>query len=194
MILYTHMIEPIVDSLMSLNEAIAGTAAPQEVVGTLTLIDVDYLSFDGKVHRGQLVVHKNVADELKGFFAKLLGWKFPIEKVIPVVAYEWSDERSMAANNTSAFNYRMVYGTDQPSNHSFGTALDINPALNPYVAIDGKVFPEGAVYDTSKSGTLAAGDRVVSMFESAGWDWGGKGVKVKNSELKDWQHFQKLGL
>lgn len=98
----------------------------------------------------------------------------------------------MADNNSSAFNYRFVYGTNQVSNHSFGLAVDINPALNPYVAIDGKIFPSGAIYDPHRSGTLVEGDKVVSLFESKGWEWGGKGVAVAGSQLKDWQHFQKI--
>lgn len=173
---------------MTFDEAIAGSKAPQDVLSDLKLVDIDYISFDGKIHAGQLVVHERVAGELREIFTQLLAWKFPIEKVVPVVQYGWSDEDSMADNNTSAFNYRLIYGTNEPSNHSHGLAVDINPRVNPYVAIDGTVFPPGAVYDSSKPGALAAGDRVVSLFENKGWEWGGKWEK------KDWQHFQKEAL
>ena len=77
----------------------------------------------------------------------------------------------MADNNSSAFNYRLVYGTNHVSNHSFGLAIDINPRQNPYIAIDGKIFPEGAEYNIKMPGTLVAGDKVVSLFESKGWEW-----------------------
>ena len=44
-----------------------------------------------------------------------------------------SDARSMAANNTSAFNCRYVSGTTRWSEHAYGLAIDINPIQNPYV-------------------------------------------------------------
>jgi peptidoglycan L-alanyl-D-glutamate endopeptidase CwlK len=182
----------IIDSKVSLEEAITGTKAPTEVINNITLIDVEYISFDGFLHRGQIVVHKRVAAELKEIFKQLVDWKFPIEKVIPVNTYKWSDEDSMADNNSSAFNYRLVYGTNHVSNHSYGLAIDINPRQNPYIAIDGKIFPEGSEYNIKMPGTLVAGDKVVSLFESKGWEWGGNGVTVGTSELRDWQHFQKI--
>jgi peptidoglycan L-alanyl-D-glutamate endopeptidase CwlK len=182
---------PIVDSKITLLKAIAGTQAPKEIVESLALIDINYISTDGMLHTGQLVVHKDVAQELKEIFAQLLVWQFPIEKAVPVVIYNWSDDKSMADNNTSAFNYRNIYGTEELSNHSYGLALDINPKYNPYVAIDGTIFPEGAEYKPEISGTLL-NDKVVNLFESKGWQWGGKGIAVGNTVVKDWQHFQKI--
>ena len=51
----------IIDSKLSLEEAITGTKAPTEVINNITLINVEYISFDGFLHRGQIVVHKRVA-------------------------------------------------------------------------------------------------------------------------------------
>ena len=50
-----------------------------------------------------------------------------------------SDTNSIGHNNTSAFNYRVVPGTDRLSNHAMGFAIDLNPVENPYVqyAADG---------------------------------------------------------
>jgi hypothetical protein len=182
----------IIDSSMTFKDALLGTKAPDEIIKTLSLINIDHISFDKKIHRGQLLVYCDIADELREIFKQLLVWSFPIAKAVPLSKYNWSDENSMADNNSSAFNYRVIYGTDELSNHSFGLALDINPVQNPYIAIDGKVFPDDAVYDLKKPGTLVEGDKVVSLFESRGWNWGGKGVKVGKTELKDWQHFQKI--
>lgn len=39
---------------------------------------------------------------------------------------------SMEDNNSSAFNYRPIEGTDRPSKHALGTAIDINTLYNPY--------------------------------------------------------------
>lgn len=47
--------------------------------------------------------------------------------------YNAEDNRSMEANNSSCFNFRLVPGTRKLSNHSKGLAIDINPLYNPYV-------------------------------------------------------------
>ena len=177
--------ELIVDSALSFDEAVAGSAAPQEIIDALELIDVDYYSFDEKLHRGQLLVHGSVAKETEDIFAELLSLSFPILKVIPIVRYGWDDSASMAGNNSSAFNYRKVFGTDTLSNHSFGLAIDINPFLNPYEQSDGKIVPEDSAYDTSRPGTFLPESAAVYAFTSRGWDWGGFWTR------KDWQHFAK---
>lgn len=171
---------------MTIKEALLGKEIPKEIKDNLVLFDVSYLSFDGVTRHGQLVVHKNVAMELKEIFNDLLRIKFPIDKVTPISAYNWSDEDSMSDNNTSVFNYRFIYGTNRLSNHSYGLAIDINPALNPYVASDGKIFPTGAVYNPERPGALKRGSEAVFIFTSRGWEWGGEW------EHKDWQHFQKI--
>jgi peptidoglycan L-alanyl-D-glutamate endopeptidase CwlK len=50
----------IIDSQMTLEESLKGTKAPQDVIDDLSLIDVQYYSFDGKLHQGQIVVHNDV--------------------------------------------------------------------------------------------------------------------------------------
>lgn len=175
----------IVDSSMTLDEALDGKAIPDGIRKTLTLIDVEHLSFDQKIHRGQLVVHNDISSELHEIFIKLLAIKFPIEKVLPVVVYDWSDDQSMADNNTSAFNYRIIHGTNQLSKHALGLAIDINPIQNPYTRRDSKIMPPGAKYNPSNPGTLIAGDNITKLFLDRDWDWGG------NWDRKDWQHFQK---
>lgn len=177
--------ELIVDSALSFEEAVRGSDAPQEIIDSLELVDVDYRSFDEKLHRGQLLVHRSVAAETKEIFAELLSRSFPILKVVPIVHYDWNDNASMADNNSSAFNYRKVFGTDTLSNHSFGLAIDINPFLNPYEQSDGKIVPEGSQYDTSQPGTFLPESAPVRAFTSRGWDWGGFWSR------KDWQHFAK---
>ena len=48
--------------------------------------------------------------------------------------YGGDDHRSMAANNTSAFNCRFVSGTRRWSMHAYGRAVDLNPVQNPWVS------------------------------------------------------------
>jgi len=178
--------EVIIDSARSLPSALSGSSAPQDVLDTLALVDIAYISFDGKMHQGQLVVHKDLASEVRDIFAELLRFRFPIEKVVPIVAYDWDDDVSMADNNSSAFNYRKIFRTDRLSKHSHGYAIDLNPALNPQELKDGLTLPAGFLRDPSKPGTFLADSPAVHAFTSRGWDWGG------NWQHKDWQHFQKV--
>jgi peptidoglycan LD-endopeptidase CwlK len=175
-------LEPDPPSLFTREEALVGSAAPPEILAQMALVEVDFLNFEGEVETGQLVVHESLADEVREIFGELLELRFPIEKIVPIVAYDWSDDDSMADNNTSAFNYRRAI-TGSMSHHAYGRAIDINPRLNPFV-IGGRVLPPNARYDTQKPGTIVDGP-VVRAFEKRGWRWGGR---FKN---KDWQHFEK---
>ncbi len=169
---------------MTLAEALAGKEIPKEIRDTLVLVDIPYLSFGGEVRQGQLVVHIEVVEEVKNIFYTLQEARFPIQEMVPVVAYGWDDDVSMEANNTSAFNYRVIFGTDRLSNHSYGRAIDINPVQNPYTQRDGIVVPLGAQYDPAQPGTITAD--IAAVIKSYGWEWGGDW-----KERKDWQHFEK---
>ena len=171
---------------MTFDEALVGKEIPNEIRNNLVLVSVPYFSFDGETKTGQLVVHKDVAEEVQQIFKKLSEIRFPIQQVIPIVAYNWDDNASMAANNTSALNYRLIYGTNRLSYHSYGRAIDINPAINPYRQNDGAIVPQGAHYNPEQPGTITP--EIASLFKSRGWEWGGD-WKTET----DWQHFQKLG-
>ena len=180
--------DAIVDSAMDFAGAIAGTAAPPEVLEALRLIDVRYHGFDGRLHLGQLVVHRELAADLREIFSRMERWGFPIGRAVPIVRYGWSDEASMAADNASAFNYRLIAGTDRLSRHATGRALDINPLRNPAVYPDGRVAPAGAVYRPGDPGTFTGDDPVVLAFRAHGWRWGGD-----FPHLRDYHHFEKPG-
>ncbi|MGE5364372.1 MAG: M15 family metallopeptidase [Bacteroidota bacterium] len=175
----------IVDSDMTLSQALSGQGIPDNIQRELNLLDVKYYSFDGKIHKGQLVVHRSVSEDVREVFEIMLEEKFPIARVIPVQRYDWSDELSMKDNNTSAFNYRRVKGTRIMSKHSYGRAIDINPQQNPFFK-RGKYSPAGAVYRKDQPGTLTAGSRIVKEFKKRGWRWGGEW-----RSSKDYQHFEK---
>ena len=177
----------IVDSKMTLKEALKGTKAPKEILDEQILLDVEYFGFDNKLHRGQLVIHKAVKDDIKEAFELLKRIKFPLKKVIPIVKYKWNDNKSMADNNTSAFNYRKIANSNKLSNHSFGRAIDFNPFQNPAVYNDGKISPKGAVYDEKALGTLTPTSELTVFFKERGWRWGGDWTS-----LKDYQHFDKV--
>lgn len=176
----------ITDSDMTFEEAISGTNAPKDIISELVLIDVEYYSFDGKLHRGQLIMHKDTEQDIKEIFQLIKEKKFPVEKCIPVVEYDWSDDASMEANNSSGFNYRFIAGTQRLSNHSFGRAVDINPFQNPVIYGDGRISPAGAKYNTKKAGTFSPECEIVKEFKQRGWRWGGDW-----NSLKDNHHFDK---
>lgn len=166
---------------------IDGLDVPAVIRIELTTIEVNYFSFSGTVEKGTLIVHNEVAEELREILAMLCEKQFPIAKIVPLSSYSWDDESSMKDNNTSAFNYREIIGTNTISNHSKGRAIDINPLHNPYYARDGKVHPEGATYDSAVPGTVVKGSFIVELFKSYGWAWLGE-----REEYPDYQHFEKV--
>jgi peptidoglycan L-alanyl-D-glutamate endopeptidase CwlK len=177
----------IVDSRRTFQDAIADTAAPRAIIKELCLLEVRYCSFDGRLHQGQLVVHKRLQEELADIFAIIRTSRFPVAKVVPLVHYGWSDEASMADNNTGAFNYRLVAGTARRSRHATGQAIDINPGQNPVIYADGVSLPPGAGYFPQAKGTLIPDSPIMQEFLSRGWQWGGN-----FQGLKDYHHFEKI--
>jgi peptidoglycan L-alanyl-D-glutamate endopeptidase CwlK len=182
----TAIEEIIVDSAMGFAESIEGTIAPEQILDGLSLVDVLYYSFDGKRHTGQILVNNELEDDVYTIFALIEKLKFPVAKAIPIVIYQWDDHKSMAENNSSSFNFRVIEGTTKMSLHSFGRALDINPALNPVIYPNGVVAPEGAKYVPSRAGTFDAKHPVVGEFLKRGWHWGGN-----FDQFKDYHHFEK---
>lgn len=169
----------------SLEEAIQGTKAPEEITRNLVLIDVTYLSFDGYVHKGQLVMHKAHEQDIRDFFDFLFAQRFPIASVKSPCEYDWDDNRSMDANNSSGFNYRPIAGTKRFSQHSFGFAFDVNPVQNPCFFSDGRICPSESRYHPFAPGTL--GKDEVAFLKNRGWTWGGDW-----QSLKDFQHFERI--
>ncbi|MGA2782200.1 MAG: M15 family metallopeptidase [Smithella sp.] len=178
--------EIIIDSTMSFSEAIEGKIAPMEIIDLLSMIDVYYYSFDGKKHQGQIVVNSVLEEDVYEIFTLIEHLKFPVDKVIPVVAYSWDDHKSMAANNSSGFNFRVIEGTTKLSMHSLGKAVDINPVQNPVIYPNNVIAPQGAKYAPLNAGTFSAENQIVQEFIKRGWHWGGN-----FEQPKDYHHFEK---
>jgi peptidoglycan LD-endopeptidase CwlK len=179
----------IVDSALDFARAVAGTVAPREILDSLCLMDVRYCGFDGHRHQGQLVIHRELAEELQGLFVLMEQRRFPITGAAPIVCFGWSDEASMAADNSSAFNYRLIAGTDRLSRHALGYAVDINPRENPAVYPDNRIAPPGVVWRPEEPGTFTGDHPVVRAFRQKGWLWGGD-----FTHLRDYHHFEKAGI
>ncbi|MEO0422966.1 MAG: M15 family metallopeptidase [Pseudomonadota bacterium] len=141
-----------------LDPAIDGRRPAKALLDCLTPVQVEYVDFDGARRDGVIIVNRDFAEGVRQIFAALADLEFPIERIEPVSAYGWDDERSMQANNTSGYNYRNVTGAGRLSAHAIGCAIDVNPRYNPYVFpaddvldslvqqgkadADGEVFPE----------------------------------------------------
>jgi hypothetical protein len=157
----------------------------------LRRVDVDHVGFDGRTHRGQLIVNENVVSQVVTIFEQLYRLRYPIEKIRPVERYPAADdELSMEDNNTSAFNCRDIPGSGDWSQHAYGRAIDLNPLLNPSIDATGAFEPKNAAayLDRSRTdpGVLHSGDPAVQVFTDRGWRWGG----YWRSPI-DYQHFER---
>ena len=157
----------------------------------LRTVRLAYWGFDGRARVGRLVVNVRVAPDVVTVFRRLYAARFPIRRMVPVSAYRGSDDASMAADNTSAFNCRFVSGTSRWSMHAYGLAVDVNPVENPYVS-GGRVSPPaGSRYlDRGRRRPGMAFERgvLVRAFAAAGWRWGGHWTGSP-----DYQHFSTNG-
>jgi hypothetical protein len=159
----------------------------------LRYVRVMHIGFDGKSHEGELIVNEAIAEDIVEIFKELYELQYPIERMVLVDEYDADDNTSMAANNSSAFNYRKVDGTDRLSLHSLGLAIDINPLYNPYVRErEGKTIitpVNGAEYADRALDCkyyILSEDPCYKAFTKRGFTWGGDWRTVK-----DYQHFQK---
>ena len=174
----------VIDSDITFEDAVSGKNIHKSILENLRLVNVYYFGFDNKLHKGQLVVHKDVVLDIIEIFEFIRESHFPISKVIPISKYDWSDEKSMQDNNTSAFNYRYISGTRVISNHASGLAIDINPLLNPYIKNEISI-PSDCIYNTAKPGTISSDSELVKEFKKWGWQLGGNWKSIK-----DYQHFE----
>jgi hypothetical protein len=159
----------------------------------LRTVRVAYVGFDGRAHSGSIVVHRDVVGDVASVFRRLYAERFPIRRMEPVAKYGGSDRRSMAADNTSAFNCRFASapGPKRWSAHAFGKAVDVNTIENPYVQGSYVSPPAGRAYlDRSRyrPGMAVAAGVLVRAFASVGWLWGGRW-----SATPDYQHFSATG-
>jgi hypothetical protein len=157
----------------------------------LRYLRIAHHGFDGRVHRGEMIVHRSAVPALKRAFASLYRSRFPIRRMRLVDDYRGSDYASIEADNTSAFNCRRVTGGSGWSQHAYGRALDINPIENPYVSSGRTSHPVSRRYlDRSRRrrGMAYAGGPLVRAFDRADWGWGGRWRNPK-----DYQHFSATG-
>jgi poly-gamma-glutamate synthesis protein (capsule biosynthesis protein) len=165
----------------------------------LRYITLNYFDFKGKTQEGELIVHKDVAEDITQIFESLYYFKYPIKSMKLVSDFKGNDYKSIESDNTSAFNCRPVTGNKKKwSNHAYGKAIDINPIENPYINRKGtcshsksaKFLPKKRVHknlqDSKDRAVLLKTDKEVTLFKDYGWKWGGDWRTIK-----DFQHFYK---
>jgi hypothetical protein len=155
----------------------------------LSVLTMSHWDFGGAARTGQLVVAAALAPEVLAIFAGLFALGFPLARMEPVDAFGGDDDAAMAADNTSAFNFRNIAGTDVLSRHALGAAIDINPRENPMIVGDRICPPSGAAFTDRgvlRPGMIVRPGPVVELFQAHGWEWGGDW-----SAPRDYHHFAK---
>ena len=193
-------VEPIPDSVfvrMQGKSYAKGCTTPRSELRYLRCLHV---TADGRTLVGEMVLHHSIADRVLTILRKLYDARYPIECMRLIDDYDANDERSMTANNSSAFNFRFVSGTRRVSKHGRGLAVDINPLYNPCRKTITKT--QGGKTTTRTVVEPAAGrpyvdrtkrfdykitrdDLCCRLFREAGFRWGGDW-----KHTKDYQHFE----
>jgi hypothetical protein len=160
-------------------------------LSSLRYVTVVFRGFDGKAHRGELVVAASAASKVVSVFRSLYAVSFPIEEMrIPTTA-DMRAKPTGDGNNTAAYVCRAARGQTRFSQHAYGLAIDVNPFDNPQVKRD-LVVPElaSAYKDRSwrRPGMFLPGGSAVRAFTAIGWGWGGTWTSQK-----DYMHFSATG-
>ncbi len=116
-----------------------------------------------------LIVNRNYAEDVKKIFEEIYKGdeKFPIKDV-------------------SCYSYR-----DGNSQHSNGTAIDINPTENYFILRNGKIAAGSFWKPGSNPYSIKADGDVVRAFNKYGWKWS---PDMNWSNGKDYMHFSLLGI
>jgi hypothetical protein len=160
-------------------------------LSSLRYVTVVFRGFDGRAHRGELVVAASVASKIVSAFRALYAARFPIEEMRLPTTADIRAKPTGDGNNTGAYVCRAARGQTRFSEHAYGLAIDINPFDNPEVKSD-LVLPElaSAYKDRTwrRPGMFLPGGRAVRAFTAIGWAWGGAW-----SSSKDYMHFSANG-
>lgn len=142
----------------------------------LAWVRVTFRGFDDERHTGELLLDRDVADDVVQVFGRLWRADFPLEELRVTRRDELDAAPTGDGNNSGAFVCRPVVGGTTYSQHAYGLAVDLNPFQNPYTKGD-VVLPELASSyldrDRRRPGVYDADSVVVQAFAEIGWTWGG---------------------
>lgn len=185
--------QPIPDDVFEKMSGVSYHENPYISLDELRYLRMLHYSSDGSIRIGEMIVNQQIADDVLEIFSALFETGYPIESMLLIDEYGGDDEASMAANNTSCFNYREIAGTTTLSNHALGLAIDVNPLYNPYITYnaDGSenVSPSDAQAYADREAEfdmkIDEDDLCLKLFSEHGFEWGGYW-----SSPKDYQHFE----
>lgn len=185
--------EPINDSV---KERINGLSYKEDCTvpyEDLRYVSVTYYDFYDEIQTGEIICNQAIAQDLVEIFYELYQNAYQIDQIRLVDEFDADDDLSCAADNTSCFNFRTVYGTNTISKHGLGLAIDINPFYNPYVTYPNgveRISPPGSEPYADRNSNfphkIDENDLCYQLFTAHGFTWGGNW-----NSLKDYQHFQK---
>jgi hypothetical protein len=164
----------------------------------LRVLTMGYWGFDGRAHKGQLVVNAGAVTPLIRVFRDLYGLRFLIRHM--ALSDEYGPRRARPAEGdvTASFECRQAVpspcaggsGTGHWSEHAYGEAVDVNPVENPYVGCGMTRDHKALSYlDRSRVRPGMVTAAVVAAFYAVGWGWGGSWT----GSTKDYMHFSATG-
>ena len=179
-------------SLMNGKSYKEGCPVPREDLRYLTVLHKDSL---GRSLVGEMVVNKEISQDVLQIMRELYEASYPIEKMRLIDYYDADDRASMLDNNSSAFNYRPRSHQSAISKHALGLALDINPLYNPYclttesgaLIIEPRESAKFANRNFESPYKIEKGDLCWTLFREHGFWWGGGWA----GRTRDYQHFEK---
>ena len=199
--------EPISDEVFQRMNGNTYQENPNISIEDLRYLKVLHYNFQHQIQVGELVVNQAIAQDCIGIFRELYDKQYEIHSMYLADRYfhgtqqdnvtdgEAADYNSINNNNTSAFNYRKVAGTEVLSPHAYGLAIDINPLQNPSMApdADGKLtnkyldLEDYSDRTQVKDHMIVKGDVCYETFIKFGFLWGGEW-----NGAADYQHFEKI--
>jgi len=185
--------EPIPDGVWQRMQGKTYKENPYIGRGDLRHIRALHWDYDNKIHVGEMIVNKRIADVVARILRQLYDARYPIQRMLLPDVYDADDEKQMRDNNSSSFCYRAIAGSAKLSKHARGLAIDINTLYNPYYKDrkDGTRFIQPATAaeycDRTKSFPykIDEQDLCLRLFTEAGFEWGGTWTSCK-----DYQHFE----
>ena len=167
-------------------------------LSSLRYIKVLHYDYKGRIRVGELIVSKKIAGRTTRIFKKLYQHQYQIKSMYLIDKYYKgkssnenalkADDRSLAAGNTAAFNYRTITGRSTLSYHGRGLAIDLNTFENPCLWGSTCYPPKARKYLSNRSRykhTIGPSDYAYRLFTGEGFFWGGNW-----SNPVDYQHFE----
>ena len=91
----------------------------------LRRVDLDYVGFDGRLHRGELIVHETVVDDVVHIFGQLLRLGYPIERMRNVDRYAGAGRRIVDGRQQHVgVQLPAIAHSNSWSRHAYGMAID----------------------------------------------------------------------